>query len=110
MADNKTTKSKRPLTKSQVMHELAGETGLTKKQVTHVFETLSGLIKRELKKGAGTFTLPGLAKLRLHRQKAQPAGTRPNPFKPGEMMEVKAKPARNKVRIRALKGLNEMVS
>jgi nucleoid DNA-binding protein len=110
MAENKAAKGKRALTKSQVMQELAGETGLTKKQVSHVFEALTGLIKKELKKGVGTFTLPGLAKLRLVRQKARPAGQRPNPFKPGEMMEVKAKPASNKVRIRALKGLNEMVS
>ena len=36
-------------------------------------------------------------------------GMKPNPFKPGEMMEVKAKPARNVVKVRALKPLKEMV-
>jgi len=34
---------------------------------------------------------------------------RPNPFKPGEMMEVKAKPARNVVKAQPLKGLKDLV-
>jgi nucleoid DNA-binding protein len=109
MAENKTAKGKRSLTKSAVMQEMAGQTGLTKKQVAQVFEALTGLIKRELKKGAGSFTLPGLVKLTLKRKEATKAGMKPNPFKPGEMMEVKAKPARNVVKARPLKVLNDMV-
>jgi hypothetical protein len=35
--------------------------------------------------------------------------TKPNPFKPGEMMEVKAKPARTVLKIRPLKALKAMV-
>jgi hypothetical protein len=34
---------------------------------------------------------------------------RDNPFKPGEKMEVKAKPARNIIRVRPLKLLKDMV-
>jgi hypothetical protein len=40
---------------------------------------------------------------------ATKASTKPNPFKPGEMMDVKAKPARTVIKIRPLKGLKSMV-
>ena len=33
----------------------------------------------------------------------------PNPFKPGELMDVAAKPATTKVKVRALKNLKDMV-
>ena len=33
----------------------------------------------------------------------------PNPFKPGELMDVAAKPASTKVKVRALKNLKDMV-
>jgi hypothetical protein len=41
---------------------------------------------------------------------ATEAATRPNPFKPGEMMDVKAKPARRVVKVRPLKNLKDMVA
>lgn len=105
MAENK-----RAMSKSAVMQKLAEETGLSKKQVAEVFEALAGLIKQELgKKGPGMFTLPGLAKLRLKKKPATKGGTKPDPFHPGQMMTVKPKPASNTVRIRPLKGLNELV-
>ena len=34
----------------------------------------------------------------------------PNPFKPGELMDVAAKPAKTTIKVRALKGLKDMVS
>ena len=37
------------------------------------------------------------------------ADTKANPFKPGEMMEVKAKPAKTVLKIRPLKALKAMV-
>jgi nucleoid DNA-binding protein len=107
MAENKAGK---PLTKSAVFQELADSTDLTRKQIAEVFNGLSKIIKRELgKRGPGTFAIPGLLKLSVKRKPATKAGTRPNPFKPGEMMDVKAKPARNVVKARPLKTLNEMV-
>ena len=33
----------------------------------------------------------------------------PNPFKPGELMDVAAKPASTKIKVRPLKNLKEMV-
>ena len=44
---------------------------------------------------------------------AKPAtkgGMRPNPFKPGEMMEVKPKPARRVVKALPLKSLKDMAA
>jgi hypothetical protein len=54
------------------------------------------------------FTLPGLAKLKLVRKPATKARQGVNPFTKQPQM-FKAKPARNIVRIRALKTLNELV-
>jgi nucleoid DNA-binding protein len=109
MADNKATKTKKSLTKSAVFQELAAETGLSKKQVMQVFEALSELIKREVgKKGPGQFTLPGLLKIRLVRKKATPARKGRNPAT-GEEITIPAKPAKNVLRARILKGLQELV-
>jgi nucleoid DNA-binding protein len=112
MADKPKTKTDKvkTLTKSEVLQHLADKTKLTKKQIQEVFEALTELIGKELgKKGPGMFTVPGLLKLRVIRKGPTKAGTRPNPFKPGEMMEVKAKPAKNTVRARPLKTLNDLV-
>lgn len=106
MADNKV----KSMTKSAVYQELASSTNLTRKQVAEVFDALAQLIKRELgKKGPGLFTVPGLLKLKLRKRPATKAGTRPNPFKPGEMMAVKARPASNVVKALPLKSLKESV-
>jgi nucleoid DNA-binding protein len=109
MAENKAPKTGKPLTKSTVFQELANETGLSRKQVSEVFDALAGLIKRELgKKGPGTFTLPGLLKMRLVRKPATKARKGINPFTKQEQV-FKAKPARNVVRARPLKTLNELI-
>ena len=106
MADNKV----KSMTKSAVYQELASSTNLSRKQVAEVFDALAQLIKRELgKKGPGVFTVPGLLKLKLRKRPATKAGTRPNPFKPGEMMAVKARPATNVVKALPLKSLKESV-
>jgi nucleoid DNA-binding protein len=109
MANNDAAKAK-PLTKSAVYQELATSTKLTRKQVSEVFDALTKLIKRELgKKGPGVFAIPGLLKLTLKRKPATKAMTKPDPFHPGQMMQVKAKPATNVVKARPLKALNQMV-
>ena len=95
-------------TKSQVMTVLSEKTGLSKKDVSGVFETLGDLIGFDLKKGPGTFTVPGLMKVVVVRKPAVKARKGINPFT-GESMMFKAKPARNVVKVRALKGLKDMV-
>jgi len=97
------------LTKSQLYAEIAEATGLTKKQVGSVFESLTDIVNRSIKsKGAGTFTLPGLLKIKTVKKPKQPARKNvPNPFKPGELMDIPAKPATVKVKVLPLKALKE---
>jgi nucleoid DNA-binding protein len=111
MAENKTAKMKnRKMTKAGVYKEIAGTTKLSSKQVGEVFDALTSLIKKELgKKGAGEFTIPGLLKLKLSKKPATKERMGPNPFRPGENMVFKAKPARNVIKARALKTLVEAV-
>ncbi len=104
------TESAKPMTKSEIYAALAESTGLTRKDIAKVFEELSVLVAKNLgKKGPGQFSLPGLAKMRAIRKPATKATTKANPFKPGEMMTVKAKLARTDVRIRPIKNLKEML-
>ncbi len=96
-------------TKSQVYGELADHAELTRKQVAGIFDGLAGLIKKDIgKRGPGTFTVPGLMKIKVVRKPATKARKGINPFTGVEMM-FKAKPARNVVKVQALKGLKDMV-
>lgn len=102
---------KKPATKTEILNNIAEETGLARKDVAAVLESLSGEIKKGVsKRGPGQFTIPGLCKIVVQRKPATKAATRPNPFKPGEMMDVAAKPARNVVKVRPLKNLKDMVA
>lgn len=102
---------KKAPTKTEILTAIATATGLTKKDVAAVFEAMSEQIKKNLSsRGAGSFTIPGLMKIEKKKVPARPAKKNvPNPFKPGEMMDVKARPAYNKVKVRPLKGLKDMV-
>ncbi|RYZ60035.1 MAG: integration host factor [Proteobacteria bacterium] len=95
-------------TKSQILATLSDQTGLTKKEIGVVFESLGALIGNDLTKGPGTFTVPGLMKVTVTKKPATKARKGTNPFT-GEEMTFKAKPARNVVKVRALKGLKDMV-
>jgi nucleoid DNA-binding protein len=109
MGKNKGSAAK-SITKSEAFTQIASATGLSRKQVSSVFDELGKIIQREVgKKVPGNFKLPGLAKIKREHKPATKGGQRPNPFKPGEMMEVKPKPARNVVKVRPLKALKEMV-
>ncbi len=107
---NKTTE-KKPLTKTQMIAEIATATELSKKQVGDVLDALCEEIKKSMgKTGAGVFTLPGLLKVEKKLVKARPAKKNvPNPLRPGEFINSEAKPAHFRVKIKALKGLKEMV-
>ena len=101
-----TTKAR---TKGQVFGEIAESTELTRRQVSAVFDGLAGMIKRDLsKRGPGLFTVPGLMKIKVVRKPATKSRKGINPFTGQEMM-FKAKPARNVVKVQALKGLKDMV-
>lgn len=97
-----------PYSKAQVISAVAEDTGLTRKQVAGVLESLNDLIQRHLKaRGAGVFTLPGLAKISVVKKPATKARKGTNPFT-GEPMMFKAKPARRAIKVRPLKGLKSM--
>lgn len=99
------------MTKSEILTDIASETGLSRKQVASVFEGLEDVVKRHLKKqGVGLFTLPGLLKIKTVKRPARKAQKNvPNPFKPGELMDVPAKPATTRVKVLPLKKLKDMV-
>jgi nucleoid DNA-binding protein len=101
---------KTPMTKTAMLEQIAGNTGLTKKQASSVLDELAILIESHLKKGAvGQFTLPGLMKIEVRRKPATKARKGINPFT-GEETVFKAKPARNVVKIRPLKGIKDMAA
>jgi len=100
---------KEKMTKSQLFANLAESTGLSKAEITSVFDSLEVLIAGSVQKnGFGEFTLPGLLKITTKNIPAKPARKGvPNPFKPGELMDTKAKPATRQVKVRPLKKLKD---
>ncbi len=102
--------AKKPLTKSELMANIAAAADVSKKQVAAMLEALAAEIKKSLgSKGAGVITIPGLVKIEKKKIPARKARKGvPNPFKPGELMDRPAKPAYNKVKVRALKLLKDM--
>ncbi len=107
----KLTAVKEKFTKTQLVNELVEKTELSKKEVASVLDELGDIIERHVKKRAvGEFTLPGLLKIKTVKKPAQKARKNvPNPFKPGELMDVAAKPASTKVKVLPLKKLKDMV-
>jgi len=108
-AKKKASTAKKAPTKSEILGHLSEKTGMTRKEVASVFENLEGMIKKNLgRRGPGVFTIPGLMKIKVVRKPATKSRKGRNPFT-GEDMIFKAKPARNVVKVLALKGLKEMV-
>jgi len=101
---------KEKMAKAAILSEIAQNAGLTKKQVTTVFDELEIIIERHLKKrSVGEFILPGLLKIEVVKKPARKARKGvPNPFRPGEIMDIEAKPASTALRIKGLKRLKDM--
>ena len=96
-------------TKTEILNEIATNTYLSKKEVSSVLDELNVVIERHIKKRAvGEFTLPGLLKIKSVVRPARPARKGvPNPFKPGELMDIPRKPATTRVKVLPLKKLKE---
>jgi nucleoid DNA-binding protein len=104
-------KGPKAASKTEILNAIAEETQLTRKQVSAVFDALASQIAKNLgKKGPGVFALPGLVKIEKKAVPARPARKNvPNPFKPGEFMNVAAKKASTKIKVRPLKALKDMI-
>ncbi|NOX93154.1 MAG: hypothetical protein GXP18_12125 [Gammaproteobacteria bacterium] len=101
---------KEPMTKTALFASIADATELPKKDVMKVFEALSDVINGHIKKNAvGTFTLPGLLKVKTVRKPATKKRKGVNPFT-GEDTIFKAKPARTVVKVLPLKKMKDMTS
>ena len=95
----KATAIKDPMTKSQLLTTLAEETGLTKRECTAVLDELSNVVARHLKRrGAGTFTLPGMFKIKTTKKPATKARKGINPFTGEETMLITRLGARRDAR------------
>ena len=96
-------------TKSAFFQTISEHAGISRRDVAGVFHVMSSLIKADLSKsGSGIFTVPGLLRITIKRKPATKARPGINPFTK-EAITIKAKPARNVVRVRPLQALRAMV-
>ncbi len=102
---------KKPLTKTELFAAIADEAGLSKADVGRAFDALEVVLRKQLGRNSpGVVNIPGLLKIQKIKKPARPARKGvPNPFKPGETMDVAAKPAKNVLKVRPLKKLKDMV-
>lgn len=100
---------KKAYSKSQLVRHIAETTELSKKKVAEVLEVLDNVICAHLHKGSiGTLNFLGLVKFKSKQMPAQKARKGRNPFT-GEEIMLKAKPARNIVKIKPLQRLKDKI-
>jgi nucleoid DNA-binding protein len=105
----KVAASAKTRTKGGLFQEIAEHVGIARRDVAGVFHVMASMIRSDLSKaGSGVFALPGLMRITVKRKPATKARPGINPFTK-EPITIKAKPARNVVRVRPLRGLKEMV-
>ncbi len=98
---------KEALSKSGLVAHLAEASGVLARDVRQVLGALEGAVAASLsKKGAGSFTLPGLLKITAVSVAAKPKRKGINPFTKEEQWFA-AKPATTKVKVRPLKKLKD---
>ena len=96
-----------PLSKSGLVAYVADASGVAAKDVRAVMTALDGAVHASVsKKGAGSFTLPGLLKITAVSVPAKPKRKGINPFTKEEQWFA-AKPASVKVKVRPLKKLKD---
>ena len=98
---------KEALTKSGLVAHIADSSGVASRDVRAVMAALENTVQGSLsKKGAGSFTLPGLLKITAVKVPAKPRRKGINPFTKEEQWFA-AKPASVKVKVRPLKKLKD---
>ena len=110
MATNRTKVAlKEAMTKTQLLDSLSESTGLQRKELASVLDELGVAIERHINRRAvGTFTLPGLLKIKVVHKPATKARKMISPFT-GQEITVAAKPASRAVKVQPLSGLKRMV-
>ena len=98
---------KEVLGKSGLVAHISENTGVAPRDVRAVLASLEGAVHGSVsKKGAGTFTLPGLLKINVVNVPAKPKRKGINPFTKEEQWFA-AKPATTKLKVRPLKKLKD---
>jgi nucleoid DNA-binding protein len=98
---------KEAMSKSGLVACIAETSGVAARDVRAVLAALEGAVHGSVhKKGAGSFTLPGLLKISAVKVPAKPKRKGINPFTKEEQWFA-AKPATTKVKIRPLKKLKD---
>lgn len=98
----------KPLTKTQIINDLAETTELSKKDIIAVLEAMTGQIEEAVaKNGPGAYTVPGLCKIYVKDVPAKPRREVRNPGT-GLMQWADAKPASRAIKVRPLKALKDM--
>ena len=101
---------KETLSKSGLVAHIADTSGVASRDVRAVLSSLEGAMAGSVsKKGAGTFTLPGLLKVTAVNVPAKPKRKGINPFTKEEQWFA-AKPASVKLKVRPLKKLKDAAS
>jgi nucleoid DNA-binding protein len=94
--------------KIEIIQTLSDETNLSRKEVASLLVALGSLLRRHmLKRGSGYFTIPetGVKVRRVHKAETKERqGV--NPFT-GQPMTIPSKPARDTIKVSALKTLKE---
>lgn len=98
---------KETLTKTDINNALASATGLKKSQVDDLWVKYYSIVQSEIKKGHDV-VIPGIGKIAIKRKAATHARPGRNPAT-GETITIKAKPARNVIKIRAAKSIKDLV-
>ena len=97
----------KPLTKTQLLTQIADKTDLSKKQVQAVLDEMSSLIDSSLK-GPGAFTIPGLCKIAIRVKPARPAQKHVWMPMLKDYKDLAAKPEQRVVKVTPLKKLKDM--
>lgn len=97
----------KPMTKSELVSQIAERSKLKKSDVKGVMETLAAIGYKEMKK-TGSFLLPGFAKFVVIKKPATKERSGINPFTK-EPTVFKARPARKIVRARPVKAAKDAV-
>jgi DNA-binding protein HU-beta len=97
----------KPMTKSELIGQIAEHSELKRNEVKSVMETLATIGYKELKKN-GSFLVPGFAKFVVIKKPATKERSGINPFTK-EPTVFKAKPARKIIRARPVKAAKDAV-